>query len=267
MRKIILLFFVTLSNLLNSQNKTIVPKSGAIVFVSRDSIFDKESYENSLKELDKEFKKQLRANFIKESIANGSPEDTLKLSLLGNMFIGMSDFMKRENESILKSTHEYKNDKIISFLERNGDKGNSLLIDINENHDPILPKSNIENGSNVAVEVTGEEFYKYFYSKNKILSIKENRQKTKKIKGYNCFKVVYIFSEPNTDDFSFMNANQTTRELWVTEKIKSSFHPIVNEKAIITRYYPLEILEYSNMFKGIFTIHKIEKMDLNSLSL
>jgi hypothetical protein len=265
MRKIILLFFVTLSNLLNSQNKTIVPKSGAIVFVSKDSIYDQRSYQNSLSELDDLLKKQLRANFIKESILNGSPDDTLKLNLLdGMLFTGMSDVMRKNSNNVFKSIHEYKGDKIVRTFERNGIKRNSLVIDVKENHDPIESKPNEVVDSNVAVEVTGDEFYKYYYSKNKIESIKEDRQKNKKIKGYICFKVIYTFSEPKDDDFLFLDSYyHKTRELWVTEMIKSSFHPIIDEKEIIENYYPLEILEYSNIFKGVVTVHKVEKMNLN----
>ncbi|MCL9807687.1 hypothetical protein NAT51_19345 [Flavobacterium amniphilum] len=262
MKKIILLILLVLSNLSNAQ-KAIVPKSGTIVFVSKDSIFDEKNYESSLKEIVAELKKQVKEDFIRESIANGTPEDTLKLNLLTGYNDGMYGLLKEMSKRTSKVTHEHKGDKIIRTYESNGVRQNSLVININENHDPVIPKLKEGQAPNELVEATNDFLNKYTYSNNKIESIKEDKKKIRKISGYDCFKVVYVFSDAKKSDSSFINGFKTTRELWVTDKIKSSFHPIIDDKEIITKYYPLEVLEYSSMQKGTVTVHKIEKMDIN----
>jgi hypothetical protein len=38
--------------------------------------------------------------------------------------------------------------------------------------------------------------------------------------------------------------------MWVSNKIKSEFQPVVNDKIILDKYYPLEIIETTDMFNG-----------------
>ena len=52
------------------------------------------------------------------------------------------------------------------------------------------------------------------------------------------------------------------RELWVTEEIKCNYHPVINDIEILEKYYPLEIIEYSNDIKGVLTSYKIETLEL-----
>ena len=80
-------------------------------------------------------------------------------------------------------------------------------------------------------------------------------KKSKKIiNGYECYKVKYEYKENNEDanqDYKAYAVNIIyKREMWVTDKIKSLFHPIILGKSILEKYYPLEILETQNDIKG-----------------
>lgn len=50
--------------------------------------------------------------------------------------------------------------------------------------------------------------------------------------------------------------------MWVTDKIKSLYHPIVFDKAILEKYYPLEILETQNDIRGFERRFRLEKIEL-----
>jgi hypothetical protein len=60
------------------------------------------------------------------------------------------------------------------------------------------------------------------------------------------------------------NVTSNIRELWVTQEIKCNYHPVINEEEILNKYYPLEIIEYSDEIKGQKTTYKIESLDINS---
>ncbi len=62
----------------------------------------------------------------------------------------------------------------------------------------------------------------------------ENKNLTKEICGYNCFQVL-------------MRDNNTKREveLYVTAEIKLEFHPVLNLKKCLSKYYPLYIRFYN----------------------
>ncbi|WP_294284761.1 hypothetical protein [uncultured Chryseobacterium sp.] len=104
------------------------------------------------------------------------------------------------------------------------------------------------------------------FSKNTILKISEDKKNKKIIKGYDCYKVIYEYKENNEnadDDYSKYAENTIyQQEMWVTDKIKSLYHPIVFDKAILEKYYPLEILETQNDIRGFERRFRLEKIEL-----
>ncbi|MCY1662677.1 hypothetical protein [Chryseobacterium sp. SL1] len=104
------------------------------------------------------------------------------------------------------------------------------------------------------------------FSKNIILKVSEDKKSKKIIKGYDCYKVIYQYKENNehADEEYKIYAKNTIyrREMWVTEKIKSLYHPIVFDKIILEKYYPLEILETQSDIKGFERRFKLEKIEL-----
>ena len=103
------------------------------------------------------------------------------------------------------------------------------------------------------------------YSGNTIHDLKVLKEHTKMIRNYKCFKVIYTYSENNTADVdfsAFMGNFKVTREMWVTSQIKAMLHPIINDQEILSKYYPLEIIETSEMSKGKITHYEVENCTL-----
>ncbi|WP_336718946.1 hypothetical protein [Chryseobacterium mucoviscidosis] len=104
------------------------------------------------------------------------------------------------------------------------------------------------------------------FSKNFILKVSEDKKNKKIIKGYDCYKVKYEYKENNEhadEEYKIYSKNTIyQREMWVTEKIKSLYHPIVFDKIILEKYYPLEILETQSDIKGFERRFKLEKIEL-----
>ncbi|MBP6039165.1 MAG: hypothetical protein KA523_03085, partial [Flavobacterium sp.] len=102
----------------------------------------------------------------------------------------------------------------------------------------------------------------YFeFDKNEIIKLTEYKNETKLINNYKCFKVIYSFNTKE-NSFDFNNFSMNNRELWVTEEIRCNYHPVINEIEILDKYYPLEVIEYSNEIKGTITTYKIETLKL-----
>ena len=52
------------------------------------------------------------------------------------------------------------------------------------------------------------------------------------------------------------------RELWVTNQIRCNFHPVINEKDILIKYYPLEIVESFEGLEGQITTYTLDKISI-----
>lgn len=101
------------------------------------------------------------------------------------------------------------------------------------------------------------------YNPNKILKMQLFPKETKTILGQTCFKVV--FDVENNDIFSDYEVthipegfNAKTYTVWVTKKLKSVVHPIVNFKEILALGYPLEIEVSEALLKGRTIIYAAE---------
>ena len=116
-------------------------------------------------------------------------------------------------------------------------------------------------------DTIGTESFNFEYQKNKDVSIKELKSDQKIINGFKCFKVIYQYKE-NFDDnelSEILTSNEySSTEFWVTEEIKSLFHPVYRVKEILEKYYPLEITEKSALAKGFKVIYRLKKNDLSN---
>lgn len=65
----------------------------------------------------------------------------------------------------------------------------------------------------------------------------EDRLDIKKIKGYECFRIVV----EGLQEFDQNHEILTTYEMYVTKKIKCKYHPVLEAKSFLEQYYPLEI--------------------------
>ncbi|TGD56758.1 hypothetical protein [Flavobacterium humi] len=231
-----------------AQTKTIVPQKGAIVFHCKIDITDSELFHQSKKEYQKEFIKDMKESAIIERRFAGIPVDTVKINQAIKTnefsFAQLLDYVAVEDDNV-KFCLEYQGKIVKKYKIRNDLE--EMALEIN-----VKTKGLVDDADEV-----------FKYSENNIKEVNEFKNQAKDINGYSCFKVTYTFSEPELSDYSsFMSSYTITREMWVTDKIKSDFHPVINDREIILQYYPLEIVEYSDMIKGMQKIYTLESVSL-----
>lgn len=266
----LILFFLSMVS--SAQKKVIVPKNGIISFKMQEIITDTLAYRASNKKMIKDI-----------FLANGKSlkvemetKDTLQLNQTIEEFSKSADFFfeeltfnePKENKSVVMTY--YKDSINYHWTNDYGVIGSENIINTKAFPEPQTKlkaaiQKLIENNED---DYSERKEYDYYYSNNKIIEIKENKKEIKKINGFDCFKVIYTFIEDGqdeTNDFvNFMRKYPQTREIWVTDKIKSLFHPLVREKEIIQKYYPLEIKQYSKEFKGIEYNYTISAFSLSN---
>ena len=269
--KIIYHFIILFTAIVTAQNNTIVPKNGTIVFNKQEIITDTLAYRASNKKMLKEMFLSNNIN-VKNKIQT---KDTLQFNQAMDELLKSADLFEEmifnepaENKAVVMIY--YKDSINYHWTNDYGVIGSENIINIKAFPEPQTKfraaiQKLIENNDDVYSE---RKEYDYYYSNNKIIEIKENKKETKKVNGFDCFKVIYTFIEDGldeTDEFAnFMKKYPQTREIWVTNKIKSPFHPIVREKEIIEKYYPLEIKQYSKEFKGIEENYTITTFSLSN---
>jgi hypothetical protein len=244
--------FLLLSSIALSQNKTIVPTTGTIVFVKEENIFDKDLFIKSFKDLmpkmKEKMKEEMKEEIYLERLIDGKKTDTLLLNSevekMVQNFEMMLPFIIEEPRQKIKIHHEFNFDTITKYYSIEGEINNRIFIN------RISNVAKNENNEYVEIE------------NNDIIKLTEYKNETKLINGFKCFKVVYSLKALN-NNFDFINLTLNNRELWVTEEIKCNYHPIINEIELLEKYYPLEILEYSDEIKGTLTNYKIETLNIN----
>ena len=233
------------SNAIFSQNKTIVPKSGSIVFIKEEKVLDKDLYLKSYKELMPKMKEAIAKEVLYERLIDGKKTDTIQLKEVAEKFAKnfelMLQFIVEQEKEEIKFHHEFNGDTINKYFSKNGE---------------IYKETTL----NKITGIETNEFNEYVENEeDEIIKLTEFKNETKLINGFNCYKVIYNYKEQKVSDFDFLSEVTTNiRELWVTEKIKCNFHPVINEKEILDKYYPLEILEYSEEIKGFETNYKLD---------
>lgn len=247
MKKIFIITFLIISKFIFSQNKVIAPISGAIVFVKEENIFDKDLYIKSFKELMPQMKAKMKEEIFIERLTDGKKTDTLLLNLevekMAQNFEMMLPYIIEEPSQKIRVHHEFKQDTIKMYYSIDGEINKRIFI------------------NRISHEVKDENNEYVEFDKNEIIKLTEYKNETKLINGFKCFKMVYSFKALD-NRFNFTNLSSNNRELWVTEEIRCDYHPVINEIKILEKYYPLEILEYSEEIKGALTTYKIETLKL-----
>lgn len=238
-----LLYIITaiiIPTVIFSQNKTIVPKSGTIVFYSKEIITDKVLHASSLKAFHKKMLASLEEEIVLERLTSGMKTDSLQLKEAVKMVEeNISIVLAMKNN--LDYHHEFNGSIINSYQSFNGE---------------VLEENSIDTK-------TGLKDSLDYYSFNEIFDVNEFRNEIKKVNGFDCFKVTYSYKEESSSVFSdFFTGYTNYREMWVTEKIKCAFHPVVNDRLILEKYYPLEINEYFNVLKGYVKKYELIKLEI-----
>jgi hypothetical protein len=261
----ILIFLFTLS--LHSQKKTIIPRKGTIVFNAKDVITDQKLYDQSLNELKKGLMPILRSSVELERKNNNKSTDTVQL----NVMLKMLDENFNQNFRYLLNLasknyvyyHTFDNDEITYHIEED-----SIIIGDFEtiNIKKIQPQKEGVPATEVT-DMTSSDYFKeqgpFIYSDIDIIEIKEFRKEKRRINNFDCFKVVMSYREESQNfDQGFLGSQIEYKELWVTEKIKCPFHPVIRDQEILEKFYPLEITEYSDMIKGSTKQYKLVSLKL-----
>lgn len=239
-----------LSNLIFSQNNAIVPTVGTIAFNKEEKVLDRDLYIKSLKKLFPKVNEALEKQIYLEQLLEGKKVDTTLLksniALFSESFEMLLPMFIDEPKQNINFYNEFKGDTIICYNTTNGS---------------IYNTKRINQTTGIVINEMGE--YVELENDN-IITITEFRKEQKLINSYNCFKVVYTYTQKGSDsDFDLFFTIQTyTREIWVTEAIKCNYHPIINNNEILSKYYPLEILGYSKEIEGFETIYKCSSISL-----
>lgn len=260
MRKTTFLLLLLTISTVAQVTKTIVPTAGAIVFKKIAIINDAEKYKKSYGELSSKM-----IDFqIKKEISNTIINiDTSKVNQMKKAFKTIllkeieNDITNKENGN-LKYHQEFKDNTIINYITSFGEIINNYSI--------ISPKQKLlKILANDSITLVSEN-QAYSYNQNEIIEIKEHQKENKIIDGYSCFKVVMLYRENLENDIDFENFMQQNyiqkRELWVTTQIKCQYHPIINEKEILLKYYPLEIIESTENIEGFIASYTIESLKI-----
>ena len=246
MKKTVLLFLI-ISTFAFSQNKAIVPKLGIIAFIKEEKIYDKDLYIKSFKKLMPKMKKTMMDEIYIERLTDGIKTDTILLKsevekMAQNFELMLPSIVNESNEEIL-FYNEFNIDTITQYVTINGEEfGNRIIF----------------NTNTLELKNDNDEYFEM--EEDKIINLTEYKDETKIINGFNCFKVIYSYVTKNKEFDFFPDSN--TREIWVTKEIKTPFHPVVKEKELLEKYYPLEIIEYSDEIKGYKIIYHLDKIDI-----
>lgn len=250
MKHLYIFLLLNFSNFVFSQNKAIVPTSGTIVFVKDEIILDKDLYIKSFSEFIQTMKEPMFKEIYLEQMSSGIPVDTMHLrskveEMINTMIFAFPFMLEEKEEQEVKFNIEFAGDTIIKYNTINGGFYNEKKIS--------KTSGIVINEYREKVELVNDE----------IISLKEIRNETKLINGFRCFKIIFSYNESSTSDFDMFSSSLTnTRELWVTDEIKCNYHPIINQSEILEKYYPLEIIEYSEEIKGIITNYKLVEFSL-----
>lgn len=238
----------------------IYPIKGEIVYEKKDTIYDANLYNTSFSKFESRFGEALKKQVIKEREEYNEPIDTVLL----NQMIEMSKQNLQPMLSMLsakdgKLYYKFKDSVIIGYNELNGKISSHYKV-INRNKNTYYQLSKIDSSS------IKHKTKPYNYQNETNITVKEYRNDIKTINNFKCFKVIFEVPEnmDNTDkQFSelFKDAKKIYT-LYVTDYIKSKYHPVINYKIILDKYFPLEITEKNNYIKGTETKYELIKISL-----
>ncbi|MEO8240545.1 MAG: hypothetical protein ABI576_20745 [Flavobacterium sp.] len=240
------IIIILFSSFLFSQNKVITPKFGTFIFDKKEIITDNQLYQASVQKLKKNIIPALKESIVKEILTDNKKIDTTQLNMMIRRLDDNFDQMLNignPNEKI--KFHLKLNDSLITKFQ--------IINDYTENEEIINIKSGLIQGSEYNVDDDSVE----------VIKLQEFKNKTKVIHGFKCFKIILIYKENEHVFSDFMRNYTHYREMWVTDKIKLLYHPVINQKEILEKYYPLQIIEYSDALKGFTTNYELEILKLN----
>lgn len=249
------IFFIGLS--IHAQSyKYFTPTKGEVVFTEKAKITNRKLFDKTFISYKKIF---IEGTRIADEAKNGKKPDPKILKQQQDLYktLFTSSFIEKTMLFIEDSaiyTYKYT-DSVIWYNKRK------------LSNNKITSRAKINTKSNTLFNLSQNnstriiEKYTYSYSPIKITKILEKRNVRKKIDDFECFKVIYEFKVIEAKNY-FAENIVYRREAWVTDKIKSVFHPVVDEHEIIKKYYPLEVKETIKGVKGFERTYILNKLTL-----
>jgi ubiquinone biosynthesis protein COQ9 len=171
-----LVLFLFISNSIFSQNNAIAPKSGAIVFVKEEMIYDKALYTKSIKDLLPKIKKEMMNQIYLERLTDGKKLDTITLksevNKMAQNFEMMLPFLLEEQNEIIKFYNEFNKDIITKYYTVNGE---------------LIKNKIIINQTTLEVKDEYDEFVEI--EKNEIIKLTEYKNDIREINGFNVLRL------------------------------------------------------------------------------
>jgi hypothetical protein len=242
---VIFISLITISRV-EAQNTPSKPSLGIVTYTKQSRITDTAAFNKTSTLFAKNMVDSLTSQMMALKTKLG--EDTSGINAASAPFknLMLEEVFKTETPE----THidEFQKDKIVNFvIEGEGNKTGKFYF----NHADNL----VYNSYN------SEEIEDYFESED-VISLKEYRTEKKLIKGYNCFKIIYVYREKTDNEEFQMPEMIIEREMWVTDKIIAPFHSVIRSPQILSKYYPLEITEKMSKVDGFETKYLLENISL-----
>lgn len=251
-RQYVVIFFALAFFTKATAQKIIIPKTGIIVFEKVEKVTNQKLYDSTLSVLNSKMRIMLRKEITSQEIdydAN-NVEDIVDMAMQTFVF-GIS------GDNLIK--YHIFNDSIITSYRKLNDKIHGDYQLINRNTQTYSMRAKIDS-TFIPIK---DKLYEYLEEDHIIIN--EYKDQVKTINGFDCYKVVLTKNEDinANEDISFLKDDfenmQTKYVLYVTENIKCKYHPVINYKSILEKYYPLEVRESSNLIQGMETIYSLKE--------
>ncbi|WP_271769008.1 hypothetical protein [Aquimarina algiphila] len=246
----------------SSQPETpLIPEEGSISFKRDIKIIDQKlvdsTYSRSLNKV-LEHSRNSSVGIIKE-IAVSRRSKNLGMQKIIDMQNMSKDAFKKTchpnfMDKDLVNTFSFELGLILYAHTAKGSKSESCVIDpVNETITPL-----IRDKKNKVIKCMPT---KYNYRNTHDFCITEYRNDTKVIHGYNCFKILLEINNPVPIAKELPRVKEKYI-MYVTEEIIFKYHPIIRYKEVLEKYYPLEVIETSDLIEGYEKIYTLTEMTL-----
>ena len=256
----VFIFFIFSFVTIVTAQKTIIPKTGSVVFEKAQKVTNQMLYDSTITIFHNKIEKVLKKQMIEEFEKQGMVYDDNSIEVLLSNSVKAFSF-ELTNE-VVEKYHIFKDSIITAYRKvNNAIQGDYQLINQNQNTYNIRAKI---DSTFIPIK---DKLYEHL--KEDHISITEYKDQVKTINGFDCYKVIIIKDEvvnANEEDISFFKdvfeTMQTQYVLYVTESIKCKYHPVIMYKSILEKYYPLEIRKYSMPIEGVETIYLLKEFSI-----
>lgn len=233
-----------------------ISKRGVVEFdrlvFEKTTVIDEDLYKKSIHDIGEKLKEDIRKTII-DTTKNNSEEMELKASDLADLFVL---FLPDLFDNGMGLYHYKVQDSLIISYSISNDELNGNYMVINKSSNTFHYTTQIDSLP------TRFQPLSYQYRDENNLNVKEYRNEKKTIQGIECFKITVTVQDNLKEEGmpEVLRNAKTEYTMFVTDKIRSPYHPIIYYKSILDNYYPLEIIESIKEIKGLHTIYELKEI-------